>query len=304
MKNETRGTLLAIAAAIVSGLAIPANKLFIVDIDPLVFTALRSLLIGTGFLLVMYLASGRTRSAGHKLWKLPWKHAIAIAAIGGSAAFLLFFSGLQLTTAGRAAFLQKTLPLYVTVFAVLFLGEKISAKHAGAVLAMAAGTAAVYFASIAPGGLWTNPSLGDILVISATVMWAAEAVISKHAMNKGAGNIEVSFSRMFLGGIMLMASLILAGKSSVLLAMSAYQWTSILASTAILFAYVLFWFWSIRMINVSKAASLLLIAPVISLSAGAAFLGEPVPLLQAAGCAAIVAGAFMMSGTRSETNDN
>ena len=52
MKRETKGTLLAILTAVVSGVSIPANKMFIVDLDPAVFTAVRVLIIGTAFFFI------------------------------------------------------------------------------------------------------------------------------------------------------------------------------------------------------------------------------------------------------------
>ena len=50
MKKENLGTILAIMTAIVSGIAIPVNKIFVVDLDPMIFTALRALIIGIIFL--------------------------------------------------------------------------------------------------------------------------------------------------------------------------------------------------------------------------------------------------------------
>ena len=52
MNNETKGIILALLAAVFSGIAIPANKFFIVNLDPAVFTAVRSVIIGVVFLIV------------------------------------------------------------------------------------------------------------------------------------------------------------------------------------------------------------------------------------------------------------
>ena len=89
MKNETKGILLALAAAVVSGVAVPANKFFIVKLDPSVFTALRAVIIGTVFLLI---SGYQARAQRRKFKKVPWKYLLAIAAIGGAAAFLIYFT--------------------------------------------------------------------------------------------------------------------------------------------------------------------------------------------------------------------
>ncbi len=299
MNKEKYGTFFAIIAAIISGFSIPLNKMFIVNLDPSVFTALRSLLIGIVFFLI---ASYKSKFNFKKFKKVSWKYLIAIAVVGGSFAFLLFFNGLNLTTSGRAAFLQKTMPLYITVLAFLFLKEKISKKYLYALLLMFIGTLAIYFSDITPSSLWSNPSVGDFLIIGATFLWAVENIIARKSMIKGENNFVVSFARMFFGGIIIFAVLLLMGSYNALLNLSVQQMINIGISTIILFAYVFFWYWSIRMINVSKASAFLLISPAISLLLGAIFIGEPIPFLQLMGCALIVIGSYFLSNVKSETN--
>ncbi|MBI3190588.1 DMT family transporter [archaeon] len=300
MKKEMLGTILAVIAAVVSGVSIPANKIFIVNLDPVVFTAIRSVIIGVVFLVLAYWLNKSRKPKKKKFISVSWKYLAAIAVIGGSIAFFLYFTGLKLTTAGHAAFLHKTLPLYVAVLAFLFLKEKIGKKYLAAMVLMFLGTMAVYFTQISPAELWMNPQLGDLLVITATILWAVENVISRKAMKKGENNFIVSFSRMFFGGMILFGTMILLGRTDALMTLTNAQLVNIGISTVLLFAYVLFFYWSLRYINVSKAAVLLLLAPVISLLLGITFLSEPAPLLQLAGSAVILIGAYMISGIKSE----
>ncbi len=294
MNKETSGTIFAITAAIISGFSIPLNKIFVVNFDPLVFTALRSLVIGIAFFVIVYF------SRGHVKIKTDAKQLAMIAIIGGAVAFLLFFTGLKLTTAGRGAFLNKTLPLYAVLLAFIFLKEKISKKHFYSLLIMFLGTVAIFFSEIIPTQLWLNPSLGDFLVVIATILWAFEAVIARKAMVKGENNFFVSFVRMFFGGVILFAFAILIGKYDIILSLSAQQLFNIGISTVILFGYVFFWYWSLKLINVSKASTLLLISPVISLLIGMIVLREPAPLIQIAGSALILIGAYIVSSVKSE----
>lgn len=296
MNKEVLGTILALATALVSGVAIPVNKLFVVGLDPTVFTAVRALIIGLVFLALSLVQS---RASRKKFKQVPWKYLLAIAIIGGAAAFLLFFTGLKLTTAGRGAFLHKTLPLFVTVLAFLFLKERVSRRQGIALLIMFIGVVVLYSAQINPAELWLNPSLGDLMVLGATFLWAAENVIARKAMIKGETNFIVSFSRMFFGGLILFGVVLLTGKLDVLLALSTVQIRNLLISTALLFGYVLFWYSAIRHINVSKASLFLLLAPVISLVLGVVFLGEPAPLLQLVGSALILVGAWFVIGIKS-----
>lgn len=213
----------------------------------------------------------------------------------------LFFSGLQLTTASRGAFLQKTLPLYVAILAFVFLKEKITKKLSIAIILMFIGTLALYSAQINPTTLWVNPSLGDLLIISATILWAIENIIAKKAMILGESNFVVTFARMFFGGLILFGFVLLLGKFDILLSLSMQQITNILISTSILMGYVFFWYWSIKLINVSKATSFLLLSPVISLIVGVTLLGEPYPALQLIGSALILIGSYFVISVKSET---
>ncbi|HLD77911.1 MAG TPA: DMT family transporter [archaeon] len=295
MRKETLGVLLAIAAALVSGVSIPANKVFVSGLDPLVFTAVRAILIGVVFL---FLSLRFGRGTVHV--RESWKALAAIAVIGGAAAFFLFFSGLSLTTAGRAAFLQKTLPLFVALLAFVFLKERLSRLHWGALGLMLLGLAGIAFATISPAEFWTNPQLGDLLVIGATVLWAVETVISRKAMVDGATSFVVVFARMFFGGAILFGAVLLTKSLAALLALTQAQLASIGISTGLLFLYVLFFYGALKLISAARAATLLLLAPVVSLLISIGVLGEPAPLLQLAGSAAILVGAFLVARSRPE----
>jgi drug/metabolite transporter (DMT)-like permease len=297
MKNkELFGTILAVFAAVISGIAIPMNKVFVVDIDPAVFTAVRAVIIGLVFLLVSFATHGMSK----KLLKQDWKYLAVIAVVGGALAFLLFFTGLKFTTAGRAAFLQKTLPIYAAVFAFAFLKEKITRRQVYALLLMLIGMVAIISTQINPSVLWTDPQLGDALIIGATVLWALESVAARKVMKDGASNFIVSFARMFFGGLVLFGAVVLTNKMGVLFSLTWQQWNNVFVSTVVLFGYVLFWYWSLRHINVSKASTLLLIAPVVSLAIGSLWFREPLPAIQLLGSALILIGAYFVAGLRSE----
>lgn len=297
MNKEVAGTILAVITALISGFAIFANKIFIVDLDPTIFTAVRAMIIGLIFFVI---ASAQTKFRFVKFKKVSWKYLLAIGIIGGGIAFLLFFTGLDYTTSGRAAFLHKTLPLYATVLAFIFLKEKVGRKQLTALVLMLIGTLVLYSATINPAELWSNPQFGDMLIILATIFWGIEVVIARKAMLLKETNFVVTFGRMFFGALVLFGAVLLFGKLDLILTLTAGQWFNLLASTAILFGYVLTFYWSLKYINVSKASTILLLAPVITLILGVTFLGEPAPLLQLVGSAIILIGAAFIVKVKSE----
>lgn len=297
MKSEFIGTLLAIFTAIISGFAIVANKIFIVNLEPTIFTSIRALFIGIIFFII---SSFQCKFDYKKFKKVKWSYLVGIGLIGGALAFLLFFSGLKLTTGGRAAFIHKTLPVYITIFAVLFLKEKVTKKQIYALIIMLLGLLILTTSQITPTVLWSDPSLGDLLVVFATILWAVENVIAKRAMIKGESNFVITFARMFIGFVFLFLSISLLGDLYLLFNLTLEQTMNIMISTVILLGYVLFWYWSIKHINVSKASMILLLSPAISLILGVVMLNEPVPIDQLMGSVLILIGAYFVVKIKSK----
>lgn len=289
--SEIRGTLLVLLTAIISGVSIVVNKFFVVSIDPALFTAARALFIGLIFFFISLYFSKKTG----KFKQTSWGYLILIGLIGGSFAFWLFFSGLKLTTAGRAAFLHKTLPIYAAILALIFLKEKITKKQLIAMIVMLAGLLLIELTKISPG-----LRLGDALVLSATVLWAVENVLAKKVMLNKESNWVVTFSRMFFGALILFAIIFLTGKTNLLLSLTSQQILYILISGTFLFLYVFTWYFGLKYINLSKASTILLVAPVISLVLGAVWLGEQVFALQLIGSALILIGAYFIARIKSE----
>jgi drug/metabolite transporter (DMT)-like permease len=296
-KNEILGTLLILSTAIISGFSIIANKFFVVSIDPLLFTALRAFFIGIIFLVISLYIQKTTKQKKFK--QTSWKNLLLIGIIGGGFAFWLFFAGLKMTLGIRAAFLHKTLPIYAAILAFIFLKEKITRQQLIAMGIMLFGLVLMQLTS-----LTAEIRTGDFLVLAATVLWAAENVISKKAMLNKESNWVVTFSRMFFGSLVLFSIIFLTGKTSLLLALTAQQLIYIAVSGFFLFMYVLTWYWGLKYINLSKASTILLLAPVVSLIFGVLWLKEPVSSLQLAGSALILFGAYLIVLVKSEKRKN
>jgi len=292
VSKETKGTLLVLLTAFESGLAIIVNRFFVIKIDPLLFTAIRALFIGLTFFLIS-LVTSKFRLRNFK--RVSWKYLLAIGFIGGGIAFLLFFTGLRMTTGGRAAFLHKTLPLWATLLAFTFLNERITKKQVIAMSLMFLGLLLMEYEKISP-----EIKFGDFLVIFATILWAVENTIAKKAMLLKETNWVVTFSRMFFGSLLLFSILFLTGKHELLFTLTYQQWIYIVISTLMLTWYVLTWYWGLRYINLSKASTILLLSPVISLVAGYYFLHEPIFSLQIVGSALILVGAYHILKVKSE----
>ena len=101
-----------------------------------------------------------------------WLGLLAVGVVGGSVPFVLFFVGLAQTKAPQAAFLQKTLVLWVAILAVVTLKERLRPVHWIAIALLLAGQWWL------GGGAAFALDSGGLLILIATLLWSAEAVLA------------------------------------------------------------------------------------------------------------------------------
>ena len=279
---------LAVLAGIVSGTSIWLNKLAITGTEPVVFSFFKNIAVATALIAVI-IGIGKFREI-RKLDAGQWRSLISIGIIGGGIPFILFFYGLSMTSAFNAGFIQKTLFVFASVFALVFLKEKIGRKIVLAMLGMAFGIILVSGTGFASFGF------GDLLIGIATVMWAAEIILSKKALGKMSAQTVV-FGRMLFGAIVMLGFLIAGGKIggkaiAGIISGNGIFWLAITAG--MLLAYLLLLYNALKHEKVSVVTTILLVGvpvtAILSVS-GTGALG----IMQGAGIFLILAGtAFVL----------
>ncbi len=195
---------------------------------------------------------------------------LLIGLIGGSIPFLLFFKGLSLTSAAQGSFIHKTMFVYVMVLAIIFLKEKISRGFLiGALLLLFGSIVSLKSLSVSFGQ-------GDILILSATFLWAVENIISKYTLKELPARI-VAWGRMFFGSFFILIYLGLSGQLSLLSGVTTSQigWTVVTA--ALLFGYVMTWYSGLKHIPVSVATAVLMFGSLVTTFLSLASEGRIVP---------------------------
>src|SRR3972149_5145265 len=99
---------------------------------PAVFTTLTN--AGAAGLLVGLAARAGGGTAARALRPRQWGGLLILGVIGGSIPFLLFFTGLAQASAPSAAFIHKTLFIWVALLAIPFLGERLRWRRSAAAL--------------------------------------------------------------------------------------------------------------------------------------------------------------------------
>jgi drug/metabolite transporter (DMT)-like permease len=296
-----RGVLLALGTAAISGLAIYLNAFGVKLVsDAAVYTTAKN---GVAAIVLVALALGL--GAGREVRALNGRNRlglVAIAIIGGSIPFVLFFSGLAVATAPTAAFIQKTMFIWVALMAVPLLGERLGLIQIGALGTLLAGQALI----APPTGMGWGP--GETMIAAATILWSIEIVLAKRLL-VGVSPQLLGAARMGLGLVVLIGYLAVSGKLGGLGAISGEAWLWVLVTGGLLAGYVATWFAALRLAPATTVTSVLVVAAVVTgvlsaASRGAApdprvVLGYLVVIVGAAFVAVI--GAYRPGGLRAST---
>lgn len=259
MNNATqtqKGIYLAMAAAVISGFAVFFNK-FAMSFwgNSSVFTTAKNL-IAVLFLMSLIILLKKFPEIKN-LSKKQWFLLIAIGFIGGSIPFLLFFKGLSLASATSAAFIHKTLFIWVALLAMPFLKEKISGLQF-----LALGMLAIGIYLFAPS-MKFRFGYGELLIFSATILWALENIIAKIVL-RNVSSFVLGWGRMFFGSIFLLAYLSYGGGLGQLFVFSGVKTGWLFLSGFILFGYVVSWYSALKFAPATAVSAILTVAALIT----------------------------------------
>ena len=249
------GVLLAVATALISGVSIFVNALAVKQLpDPAVYTTLKNLV--AGIVLVALAAATIRPTQVRALPAASWGKLALIGIIGGSVPFLLFFGGLAQASAPSAAFIHKTLFIWVALLAVPVLGERLGLAQLGALAVLLVGQALI----LTPAGVtWGT---GETMIAAATLLWAAETIIAKRVLRSVPAAI-VGAARLGFGMVVLVGYLAITGSLGAVATLTAVQWGWILVTGLLLSGYVGTWFAALRRAPASLVTAVLVIgAPV------------------------------------------
>jgi len=256
--HYNKGIFLLLATSIISGFSIFLNKWGATGIEPYFFTFAKNLIatvLLTGFIFLIFRFQELKKLSYRDLGML-----ILIGLIGGSIPFLIFFKGLSLTSAAHASFFHKTMFIWLIPISWVFLKKKINIYELIAGIAMLFGS--ILYFQYKPEAL----NRGDLLILSAAILWAFEIAISKKLLSRLSG-FTVAWGRMFYGAIFIFIFLLAKNQGiGFNLSYSPWQYLWIILSAIILFGYVATLYSGLKYVSAFTAAAILSLgAPITSL---------------------------------------
>lgn len=250
------GIALALATALISGVAVVVNGYGVKQVpDAAVYTTVKN---GVAALLLLTFASLVVPSrAVQQLTRRDWLGLAVIGVVGGSVPFILFFSGLAVASAPTAAFIHKTLFVWVAVLAVPFLGERLGIIPIGAMAILLAGQA---MATPPTGIVW---GAGETMIAAATLLWSVEVILARRLLLGRVPSPVLGAARLGIGLGVLIGYLAVSGRLAILVGLTPNQWFWALVTGLPLAGYVATWFAALQRAPASLVTSVLVLgAPI------------------------------------------
>jgi drug/metabolite transporter (DMT)-like permease len=259
--RSRQGLALALAAAVISGFAVYTNSYGVRAFgSAAVYTTAKNLVAAIVLAAALALAGRRAAREGFTRPRdaAQWGGLAAIAVVGGSVPFILFFEGLARVSSGDAAFIQKTLVIWVALLAVPLLGERIGPWHVAAIAGLVWGEA------ILGGGVGgIRFGSGEVMIFAATLLWAVETVIARRLL-QGLSALTVATARMGGGGAILVGYTLATTRWATLAATGWHQWSWAIATGLILAAYVATWYAALARAGAIDVTALLVPGAIIT----------------------------------------
>jgi len=260
------GVLAGIAAASIWGGMYVVSKVVLGIIPPFTLLSLR-LALGVACLLLVMTYQRRWSSSPKQVLQ-----ALLVGLIGYGISLGFQFTGTKLSTAANAALVTSASPVFILLFGVWMLKERVSGVRVLALLLASLGVVAVINPrAVLLGG---EESLGNLILLGAALTWGLYSVLVKTITREGS-TLEISMYA-FLGGLPL--SLVGAGFEWDLI-----QWQAINGAVILGILYIgiistalAMYLWNSALASLEAGiVSLLFFAqPLVGASLGAIFLGE------------------------------
>ena len=210
-----------------------------------------------------------------------------------------FIVGVNATSAGSAALIISSSPVWTAVIARLIGMEYLPLGAWGGLALSLAGTALVVLAGHASPDFANDTLFGNGLMLLGAMLWAAYTVFSRPVLKAG-----VSATGLAFFGILVSLPVLWALGFSEMgqvdwAAVDGTVWLALLFSGGLStgLAYAL-WNTAVQRVGPSQTAIYNNLVPVFALSSGVVLIGESVTVYQLMGGALILGGLFLMRRAR------
>jgi drug/metabolite transporter (DMT)-like permease len=283
-----RTDLALLALSVIWGVNFSVIKVALREFDPLAFNALRFVL--ASLTLWVFL---RLRGAVPMPARRHWLRVVLLGLLANVVYQLLFIYGVDRTLAGNAGLVLATTPVWTLILASLSGLEHHGRAVWGGVLATLGGMVLVVLGGDGGLGLGEGLLIGDLLLVLASITWAAYTVGTQD-ITREYGALAVTSWTLWVGTIGLVALGAPSLWSTEWGIISPVGWIGTVYSgvLAIALAYLI-WNHGLEHIGGPRTAAFSNLVPVVALIAAALWLGEEPGPTQIVGAIIIIAGVWV-----------
>ena len=244
------------------------------------------------------------RRLGLPLWQPLRENPVAIGSLGilGFVFYqLCFIIGLDYTTAGNAALIMASSPLWTAVVGRAFGTEHLQGASWFALFIVLVGTCVVVVGGSSGIDLGSDTFIGNLIMIAAAVFWGAYTAFSKPVLNylsaTGLTFLSLLFALPFLFGI----AIPYYGETN-WDDVRLIHWAAIFFSGGLSTGLAItIWNSAISTVGASNTAVYGNLVPLVAVGFSYVLLGENIYAAQIAGGALVIGGVFVMRRARSLT---
>ena len=266
-----------------------AGKIVVRDVGPASAAFLRFTLAFT----VLFFLTIRSEK---KIPQINLKQFAFILLLGLTGVFaynILFFKGLKIIDAGRAALIIALNPICICLLSAWFFKERltilkiigITISVSGALVVISRGD----FNTIVSGGL----GLGEIYIFGCVLSWASYSVIGKAVMKELSPLVAVTGSTL-IGTLLLLLPAFSEGLFNQILSFSGLDWAALFYLG--IFGTVVGFVWyyeAIRIIGATRAGLFINFVPISAVILAFFFLNEPLTISLLSGALLVSSGVYL-----------
>jgi drug/metabolite transporter (DMT)-like permease len=215
----------ALLAIIFWGFSFIATKVVLREVHPFTLLTLR---FGIGGLLLLLVQLQRNRGFLKTFSSKDWVSIIFLAIVGISGHTLLQAYGLLYTSATNTGWIVAIMPIFITIAARLFLGERITARRMIGILVGFCGIFLVISKGVFSLSIFRfGSTFGDILALISAITWTAFTVGGKGLLSRFSPLAAIT-PIMIVGCLITLPFTWLKWEWDILFRLSLTGWTGIL----------------------------------------------------------------------------
>lgn len=230
--------------------------------------------------------------------KASWHTILPLGLLGFGAHQALFVLGLNHTTAGNAALIMATNPIWTALLSWGLGDEALGLRAWGGLLLSLVGTSLVVAAGSMDVAAGVGTLFGNGMMLLAAMAFGSYTTFSKRVVDSGSPTATAFFGVLLALPVLLGIGALY--EPSVTWSQVGWQaWGAIFFSggLAVGLMFVL-WNRGVRRVGSSNTAAYYYLVPFVALLSGAILLGEPITLPQIAGGGLIIGGLLLVRQSR------